>query len=287
MVARLAEFGNGIELFDENSAGPAELTVTRAQSFAARDLGFLSPTGDSTTGQAATSASVELTFPPNLVNTAINLTAASSGDLFNGVEVVFADNLTGDVAAALYDPVQHQLTVSLDAAQTTANTIVNAINAEGTFAAALALTSDLANDGTGIPGASGIVGTTANGANERILGRDVNPQETKGVFNSLIRLSDAVTDFDIVEIERTVKMLDDDFDRLSFARGEVGARGRALNVVRHRVEDEEVEMRSALSTEIDTDVVQAISDITARQAGMQATLQLIGRVLQLTVLDFL
>jgi hypothetical protein len=39
--------------------------------------------------------------------------------------------------------------------------------------------------------------------------------------------------------------------------------------------------------EIDTDIVKAISELTARQANMQATLQLIGRSLQLSVFDYL
>ena len=62
-------------------------------------------------------------------------------------------------------------------------------------------------------------------------------------------------------------MLDDDFDRVNFSRADIGALGRSLDVIQRRVEDEEVEMRSALSSEIDTDFVQSISDLTARQAG--------------------
>jgi flagellar hook-associated protein 3 FlgL len=82
-------------------------------------------------------------------------------------------------------------------------------------------------------------------------------------------------------------MLDDDFDRLIFARAEVGARERTFDTIRRRHENEEVELKSSLSNEIDADLVQTISDLTARQASIEATLRLVGQSLQLSVLDFL
>ena len=267
VTARLAQFGNGIELYDENELGAGSLTVTRAQSFAAWDLGFVERRSDESTGTASTIATARLSFPLSPLDSAIELIAAVGGYELNDVEVEVVDTRSGDVADVTFDPTAKRLTVNIDASLTTANTIVSAVNADATFTAALDLVSDPTNDGTGVVATTGVLATTNGGADERILGRDVNPHETKGVFNSLIRLSDAVESFDIVEIERGVAMLDDDFDRVNFSRADIGALGRSLDVIQRRVEDEEVEMRSALSSEIDTDFVQSISDLTARQAG--------------------
>lgn len=118
-------------------------------------------------------------------------------------------------------------------------------------------------------------------------GADVNPSETKGVFNSLLRLSKALETFDVVEIGRAVEMLDVDFERLTFSRADLGARSRSLDVLSQRVQDEDVQLRATLSEEIDADLVKAISDLAARQANMEATLRLIGQTLQLTVLSFI
>ena len=53
----------------------------------------------------------------------------------------------------------------------------------------------------------------AGGAEQPFLSRDVNAQETKRIFNSLLRLSSALNDVDLSQIERAVGMLDDDFER--------------------------------------------------------------------------
>ena len=116
---------------------------------------------------------------------------------------------------------------------------------------------------------------------------DTNPIEVKGIFTSLLRLNDALTDFDLQAVQRAVGMLDDDFSRLTNARSEVGARARDFEALNRRLENEEVDLRATLSFEIDADLVEVISKLSARQANMEATLRLIGQSLQLTVLSFL
>jgi flagellin-like hook-associated protein FlgL len=181
LVARLAEFGNGIELLDY-SAGAGSLTITRGTGFAAWDLGLIARGEDSATGAAV---------------------------------------------------------------------------------------------------------VTPGGPADQILGRDTAVLETKGVFNTLIRLDNAIADNDLPQIERTLAMLSDDFDRLNFSRSDLGARGQVLDAISERLDDEDVELRKALSDEIDADMVQMISDLAARQANMEASLRLIGKSLDLTLLNFI
>lgn len=121
----------------------------------------------------------------------------------------------------------------------------------------------------------------------RIVGVDANPLETKGVFNSLLRLGQALETSDLSAISRAVEMLDDDFQRLSFARSDLGARTRALQSFGERLENEDVQLRATLSADLDVDMVQAISDLQTRQANMEATLRLVGQLSQLTLLNFL
>ncbi len=127
----------------------------------------------------------------------------------------------------------------------------------------------------------------AAGVPSVLVGRDVNPQETKGVFNSLLRLNNALTEFDLAQISRTTGLLDDDFDRVNYSRAEIGARARSLDALQQRLENEDIELRSALSLDLDVDLVQAISELTARQASLEASLRSIGRTFQLSLLNFL
>lgn len=289
-IARLSAFGNGIEIIDENTTGPNELTITRADSFAAWDLGLLARNSDSGTGSAPTAAFASLSFPaPNNANSAITITANQAGFAFNNIDIAFEGTLggAGDVAQATYDATNNRLTVAISAGETTAATVLAAINSEpsGTLNASLDLAAEPTNDGSGF--VSTITASTSGGAAERIQGTDVNPLETKGLFNSLLRLNRALTDNHLPSIQRAVQMLDDDFTRVTSIRAELGARERSLNILTDRIDSEEIQLRATLSQEIDADLVQSISELTARQANMEATLRLVGQTLQLSLLSFI
>lgn len=286
VTARLAAFGNGIEITDQNNSGLQSLTVVRRGSFAAWDLGLIERGEDQASLVASTLAKATVAFPqPNDRNTGIVLSAKVGGPSFNGIDVIYRDILSGGAATATY--IGGQLFVDMDAGQTTANAIVSAINAQGTFTASLDTVQDPTNNGSGKIATTGTVATFAGGAFDNIQGADVNAQETKGVFNSLLRLSKALANSDLIEIGRAVEMLDDDFERLTFTRADIGARSRSLDILAQRVQDEDVQLRATLSEEIDADLVKVISELSARQASVEATLRLIGQTLQLTVLNFI
>ena len=116
---------------------------------------------------------------------------------------------------------------------------------------------------------------------------DRNTVETDSVFNTLLRLRNAIQDADYPAIGREINQIETDLDRVNFARSEVGARLQNLEMLEHRHQDEEVAIRSALSEEIDVDLTEAISDFTARQYSLQASLQVAGSMLQMTLLDFI
>jgi flagellin-like hook-associated protein FlgL len=180
--------------------------------------------------------------------------------------------------------------------------VIDAINA-----VAVGFTAGLSSTGNGIILAgSGPITVTSNGESQtaELLGlipkgqtsatatgtltsTDQNFLENKSVFNTLVRLRDALTANDINALERALEDINSDIDRVTFARAEVGATAKGLELSQTSLEDEQIQLKAALSKEIDVDLVQAISELTARQIAMQANLQVTANILQLSLLDFI
>lgn len=116
---------------------------------------------------------------------------------------------------------------------------------------------------------------------------DRNPLEVDSVFTSLIRIREALESGDSLALGNELVRLDEDFDRVALGRAEVGVRLKNLETVALRLDDEEVALRAALSEEIDADLVEVISDYTAKQYALQASLQTAGSLLNLSILDFI
>lgn len=129
--------------------------------------------------------------------------------------------------------------------------------------------------------------TTATNALGTLSGADNNFHETPSVFTTLIRLKDALAANDITAIEQAISNIDVDLDRVVFSRSEVGARQQALDVTQQNLEDEDVQLRSALSEELEVDLVEAISNLTARQISLEASLKATASILQMSLLSYL
>ncbi|HEV7280793.1 MAG TPA: flagellin [Pirellulaceae bacterium] len=129
--------------------------------------------------------------------------------------------------------------------------------------------------------------TAPTGSPAQITGSDQNAGEVEGAFNTLLRLKKAVADGSLGEIERLLERINVDLDQINFSRAAVGAREQALDLYKTRLEDEEVHLRSALSLEIDVDLTKAISDMLAKQAAYQASLQMTGQTFKMSLLDYL
>jgi flagellin-like hook-associated protein FlgL len=129
--------------------------------------------------------------------------------------------------------------------------------------------------------------TTVTSASGVITGTDRNYLETPSVFTTLIRLKDALAANDITAIEKAIANIDVDLDRVTFSRSEVGARQQALDVTEQNLEDEDVQLRSALSEELEVDLVEAISNLTARQVSLEASLKATASILQMSLLSYL
>ncbi|QDU57440.1 flagellin N-terminal helical domain-containing protein [Aeoliella mucimassa] len=132
-------------------------------------------------------------------------------------------------------------------------------------------------DGDG--SATSTTGTLATGDNHTL--------ETESVFNTLIRLRDALEAKDFTAIGNEINQIDVDLDRINFARSDLGSRLQSLESLQNRQEDENIALQSALSDEIDVDLAEAISEFTSRQYALQASLQVSSSIMRMTLLDFL
>ncbi len=286
LTARLAAQGNGIELVDE-SRGSGSLTVTRATlSTAAIDLGLI-PEGEDTAAARTSNAVASKTLTLAGANNDLSFVARFPGT-YGNVNIIFQDTGLG-ADSCDYDDDANTLTFEITNGTTTANDIIDLLEgdaeADALFTASLSVTNDPGNTGAGaVPPTSTSI---TNGRAEILTGSDCNPQETEGILTALLRLRDALLANDVQEAQRTIDMFDGAVTDLTFSRAELGARQQSLEILQSRLETEEIELKETLSTEYDVDIAEVISNLTARQLAYEASLQAMGGISQLSLLDYL
>lgn len=204
-----------------------------------------------------------------------------------------------------------QFTVNLSTA-TTVDDVIDLINSAAVSAGA-AVTADLAASGNGIrlidssatitvdltvealegSQAAHYLGFVPDGATQIssstgvLQSEDRHTLEADSLFNTLLRLRTALLDGDEEEIGRSVERLDEDFSRINFARAEFGTRLQNLEAIETQLKDEDVQLRSALSQEVDADIIEAISNLTARQYAFEASLRTTASILQVSLFDYI
>ncbi|TWT37922.1 Flagellar hook-associated protein 3 [Posidoniimonas corsicana] len=279
VVATLAATGNGLVLSRADAvdaATPATVDVAYAGDTLTFTADSAGPLGnDDFTLQVIDSGSGGLssTYDPNADPKTIVVDLGGS-----------ASETTATIAAEVSAAVGGYSVTAADGTQPAATVAPTAVAVAGGFDAdEFTVSGSLAGRLGFLPEGQGTV--TSTGAS--VTAEDRNPQAVESVFNTLIRLRDALKDNDTISIGEAFADLDEDLNRATFARSEVGARLQNLDVLEVRLEDEEVQLRSSLSDAIDADIAEVISDFTARQFSLQASLQTTANLLQLSVLNFL
>jgi flagellin-like hook-associated protein FlgL len=260
--------GNVIRLTNNTLPSGASFTVTpQSGSGAARYLGLVADGQDSFTTTSGTINGDDAHYT--------DFTITVGGQDY-GIDLSAAKTI-GDVIDAINTATNGAVTASL---ATTGNGI--ALTAAGTIRVASQGESQTAQLLGLVP-----LGQTSVSGTGTLISSDQNFLENKSVFNTLIRLRDAIEASDINAIERALADIDLDIDRVTFARADIGAIAQGLDVSQASLEDEQILLKSSLSEEIDVDLVQAISELTARQLAMQASLQVTANIMQLSLLDYL
>lgn len=251
-------------------------------------LGTLATTAGGSPSPAAGVPRASVSFPsPNHLNTALTFTSRTGGTALDGVEIRFLSGGVGNTASVAYDSTLKRLNITIDPTLTTATTVADAVNTFGLFDVALDASTDATNNGSGVIAVTGLAATTSGGSPEVFRGRDTNAQETNGALTALIRLAQALELNSAEGISRAGALLDSSIDQVNFVRGSVGSHSRALETLGTRLDDDNIELKKTLSDEIDVDLTEAISNLLARQASYQASLQLTGQTFQLSLLDYL
>ncbi len=290
VVARLAQFGNGIELVDDYAGGSETLTVLAVPgSQAAEDLGLLGFQQTQDEAQsAAQAASVLLDGAGG--HDAVRITSRTLGEGANNFLLEVVDGGAGSSSTVSFDGVTLRVKADL-AAGLTANDLVDLVNNDPTvsqlFQAELDLSADPGNLGTDTIAATAVPLAFSGGQSEVLTGSDPNPLEARGVFAALIRLRDALLADDLRGIQRGVEILDEAIRGMNFARAELGARQQGLDLLQQRLETEQIDLQASLSLEVDVDITEAVIQLNSRTAALQAALRVAGRTSRLTLLDFL
>jgi len=270
ITAQLTADGTALELVD-TAGGTFDLTVQRSP--AAQYLGLVP--ADQTEASTATG-----TLTGNDSNYIDFTITASDGQSF-GVDLSAATTVE-DVFAAINTATGGVVVAQL-ADSGNGIELVDAAGGSGSLTVTAAEGSQAAE----------FLGLVAKGetqnvsTSDRLTGTDRNFLETDSVFTTLIRLRDALEANDLPAIERAAARLGDDIKRVTFARADAGARVQGLQLTQQNLQDEVIQLRSALSEEIDVDLVQAISDLTARQISLEASLRATANILQLSLLNFI
>lgn len=134
--------------------------------------------------------------------------------------------------------------------------------------------------------ALGIAGTETNPASA-LTGSDVNPQKSDGLLSLLTSLEQALRLGDDAALARLSDQVDAEADRFLQTLGDLGVRTRTLEDVETRLLDEEIQIQEDLSQQLDADLAEVLSNFVAQQQVLQATYQVAGQGLQLSLLQFL
>lgn len=120
-----------------------------------------------------------------------------------------------------------------------------------------------------------------------IVGRDVNPQRVDSPFTGLIELRDALGRDDRQGIERATQRLERVLENLQRQQGQMASLARTMSERSERVETESTAAELMLSDVRDADFSDLAIRFQQLQAALEANLSTAGRVINLSLLDYL
>ncbi len=283
VLARMTQSGNGIELVDSSTANVNNSlqVIAPPGSQAAEYLGFVSGGAtQNSTSLADTNGNYVFTGRNVVKNDLVIVTRSGSRLYF---DLAGAETVDDVIARINGNPLNTSVVAQLATSGNGIQLVDSSVGA-GTLAVEGAEGSQAAEFLGFLP--NGTVSVDGSGA-QVLTSEDRHTLEADGVFNTLLRLREALQDGDVEGIGRAINVLDDDISRANFAAAEIGTRLQNLDVIGIRHEDENVQLQSALSQDIDVDLVEAISNLTARQFAFEASLRTAASLLQISLLNFI
>jgi flagellar hook-associated protein 3 FlgL len=108
-----------------------------------------------------------------------------------------------------------------------------------------------------------------------------------GIFKTLIELKDYLEANDVDGIRKSMTRLDFHIDNLTSPISDAGFKGIQLDVKETVISDLNLSYMTRKSKIEDADIVEAVTDLKAREAAYQAALASSARVMQLSLMDYL
>jgi flagellin-like hook-associated protein FlgL len=218
------------------------------------------------------------------------LTARNVGTAQNDIQIRFIEVPGGPTAVASYTP-GLELVFQIDPGVSTANDVIAALAAHpaanADFAAALDPADASPNDGSGLVDATTGAEPAMSGGQQTLAGTDVNPRETDSLFTALVRIRDGLQADDLFLVQRSLDLLERKVVDLNFSRAGLGAQQQGLDVLRDRLDTEDVELQQSLSLDYDADLAAVVTDLSSRQAAFEAALQATARTYGMSLLNYL
>ncbi len=300
-----------------NSTTTVEDLINRIQSSGAQVQASLDPTGrflqlqSTESGTALSIGETGSHLASQLGLRTFDLTTPVS-DLNFG-QGIFSKDQGDDLVLVRTDG--SEMKVNLDGVQTVQDVLNRINNHVDNFNPALRITASLANAGNGITlsatsGSQPIAVKNAGGSQAAwglglvprstdnttgvssgglsiISGADVSGVEVEGVFTSLIRMRQSIESGQDLDMSRVTAALDVDVHRMALSRSLIGARQQSIQQVKDLSAEQQLQLKQIASDQLDTDLASAISDMSARQAALQASLQLMGNMSKLTLFNYI
>jgi flagellar hook-associated protein 3 FlgL len=290
VTASLNASGNGIDLVDTSTNSTANLTVQT--SLAAVYLGFVPPGQSQRVSTLTNSAGDHVVSGVNVLGNDLLIVARDGAELW--IDLAGAETVQDVIDRINNNPVNNTGTTAVTARLAISGNGIELMDAS-TGAGTLSVRSLEGSQ------AAEHLGFVAQGAtqtdpsevqidgsgNQVLTSDDRHTLEADSLFNTLLRLRTALLANNEEEIGRALERLDADFARVNFARAELGARMQNLSTIETQLQDEDVELRKALSNDIDVDIIDAISKLTARQFAFEASLRTTASILQVSLFDYI
>jgi flagellar hook-associated protein 3 FlgL len=128
---------------------------------------------------------------------------------------------------------------------------------------------------------------TNSGSSNVIQGTDVSGIEVEGTFTSLIRMRQAIEVGRPEDLIRITAALDADLQRMSLARSFIGTRQQSIGNIIDLSAEQQLQLKQIESDELDADLASVISELSSREAALQASLQLMGQTTRQTLFDYI
>lgn len=266
-LARINEAGDGIDVL--NTLQGTTMSIFENSGTTAADLGI---------------RSFSRWSPLSELNNGVGVRTTAGADL----RVTRRDGTTFDVdidgATSVLDVID-KITLADGGGGVTAsfNSTANGIRLDDTTGGAGTLKIEALNQSLAMRD----LGLDVAAAGNTLVGRDVGVVANYGLLGNLMRLRDAMVKSDQTAMTEAAEALQGDLTRVTRVAGQVGAQVKDLESRQEELDDQNVATQALLSQLEDVDFNEAVTRFQTLQTALQASLQTAGRMLNLSLLDFL